>query len=136
MAFVLDTSVTMAWCFSDEVTPSSEAVLDELRRTEAFVPSIWPLEVANVLLVAERRQRITMAQASAFAEQLAVLPISVHADSLPEALGPILATARSQQLSAYDASYLVLAMREGLPLATLDSRMRAAATQLGVSLIA
>lgn len=115
MAFVLDNSVAMAWCFPDEATAFTEAMLDDLRETESFVPSIWPLEVANVLLVAERRQRITTAQASAFAEQLGILPITVEAVSLDDALGPILTTARAQQLSSYDASYLALAMREGLP---------------------
>ena len=76
-AFVLDTSVTIAWCFEDEVTPYTEAVLDRLETTTALVPPVWQLEVANVLLVGERRKRLTQAQTARFVQLLRALPYRV-----------------------------------------------------------
>lgn len=135
MAFVLDASVAMAWCFADEATEYTESLLDSPRGTLATVPAIWPLEVANVLLVAERRGRLTQAQIVRFAQLLASLPITVDDAILAGALCPVLALAREQGLSAYDAAYLQLAMREGLALATQDARLRDAATRVGVALV-
>lgn len=136
MAFVLDTSVVMAWCFEDEASVYAESVLDSLRNTEAFVPSIWPLEVANVLLVGIRRRRVDETKAQQFLANLTSLPIHVDSVSLPRSTGAILQLARTQDISAYDASYVDLAMRRGLELATRDVRMREAATRLGVPLLA
>lgn len=133
MAFVVDSSVTMAWCFEDETDPYTEGVLDRLRETEAIVPGIWPLEVANVLLVAERRRRITEAQAVRFVQLLRALPISVEVEGLALALGAVLSIGRQHELSAYDAAYLELAARQGLPLATQDLRLREAAARMGVT---
>jgi predicted nucleic acid-binding protein len=130
--FVLDASVTMAWCFNDEVTPYTETVLDRLQSASAAVPAIWPLEVVNVLLVGERRQRLTQAQTARFLELLQALPITVHHDLK---LDSLLALGRHHGLSAYDAAYLELAARLGLPLATQDEKLRAAATTVGVSLV-
>jgi predicted nucleic acid-binding protein len=76
--FVLDVSVTMAWCFEDEATPETWEILDRLQDEGAVVPALWPLEVANVLLLAERRNRTTAAHAGAFIEQLLRLPIRVE----------------------------------------------------------
>lgn len=135
MAFVLDASVTLAWCFENEATPYTEAVLERLGDTEALVPAIWPLEVANVLLVGERRKRLTEADTAHFVELLATLPITVEEEGLTEALGPVLALAREQGLSANDASYLELAARRGLSLATQDRRLSLAATRVGVPLV-
>ena len=131
--FVMDTSVAMAWCFEDEATESTDAVLDRLRGDEAAVPAIWPLEVANVLLVAERRDRISEAQVSRFLELLTQLPIEV--DDVPLDLAGIVAAGRRHELSSYDASYLVLAERLGAPLATLDRRLAKAADRAGVELL-
>ena len=135
MAFVVDASVTMAWCFLDEATSYTWAVLDRLQDTGAVVPTIWPLDVASVLLVGERRQRLTAAETTRFVQTLQGLPITVDDGEMTGALGPILALGREHGLSAYDAAYLELAMRLGLPLATQDARLSAAAARTGVPLI-
>jgi predicted nucleic acid-binding protein len=127
---VIDTSIAMAWCFEDESTEATDAVLDRLRDDEAAVPAIWPLEVANVLLVAERRGRLSEAQANRFLELLSQLPIEV--DDAPRDLVGIVAAGRRHELSAYDASYLVLAERLGVSLATLDRQLAKAAERAGV----
>ena len=132
--FVLDTSLTAAWFFPDEVTEYTDRMLRRLRETSALVPIIWPLEVANTLLVGERRQRLTEAQTARLVQFLQELPIRVaEGVSLP-AMVSLLALGRQHALSVYDASYLALAMREGLPLATRDDRLRAAAESAGVPL--
>jgi len=131
--FVIDTSVAIAWCFEDEATPATEAVLDRLREDQVVVPAIWPLEVANVLLVAERRGRLTEAQASRFLELLAQLPINV--DTSPTDMAGIVATGRRHTLSSYDAAYLLLAERLGAALATLDKPLAKGARKAGVQLL-
>lgn len=132
MAFVLDTSVTMAWCFEDETTPYTETILERLQVEKALVPGIWPLEVINVLLVAERKARLTPAQADAFLESLGELPISVQDTPWPDKFTPLLLRGRLTYLSAYDAAYLDLALRGGWPLATHDRKLQEAAQLLGV----
>ena len=129
----MDASVAMAWCFEDEAIEATDIVLDRLRDDEAAVPAIWPLEVANVLLVAERRDRLSEAQASRFLELLTQLPIEV--DEAPHDLAAIVAAGRRHELSSYDGSYLVLAERLGAPLATLDRRLAKAAERAGVELL-
>ena len=136
MPFVLDASVTMAWCFADEGTTFTEAVLDRLRVEGAVVPAVWSLEVTNTLVLGERRQRASPAEIVAFARLLQTLPIEIEAASeLSTALGPVHALAREHGLSSYDASYVELALRRGLPVATLDARMLTAAARLGVPVI-
>lgn len=131
---VLDASVTVAWCFPDESTAYSEAVLDLLgNAAEAVVPAIWPFEVANALLMGERRKRITAAQVTSVLERIRDLPVTVDAVRVDRAFGPILLLARNEQLTEYDAAYIELAMRESLPLATLDDRLRRAAKSAGVA---
>ncbi len=134
MTIVVDTSVTMAWCFEDEANPSADAVLDQLRDDDALVPSLWRLKVANVLLVAERRGRLSEAQATRFVGLLEQLPIRVDLDGTD--LISVLGLARHHGLSAYDACYLDLAQRLGLPLATLDSDLAAAGRAAGVTIVA
>lgn len=131
--FVVDANVTMAWCFEDEATEATEAVLDRLRSERVLVPAIWPLEVANVLLVAQRRSRVNEAQIGRFVHLLAQLPIDVDETSADVA-SPV-ALSRTHELSSYDASYLLLAERAGLPLATLDDRLAKAAARAGVPLV-
>lgn len=130
MTFVVDASVTMAWCFEDEVTPATDAVLERLIEEEAIVPALWRLEVANVLLVAERRGRMTEAQATRFLDLLERLPIRVDPAS-PE-VAALLGVGRRHALSAYDAAYLALAERMSVPIATLDQRLLAASRRAGV----
>lgn len=129
----MDASVTMAWCFEDEATPDTDAVLDTLGTDAAVVPAIWPLEVANVLLVAERRGRLSEAQSSRFESLLAQLPIDI--DDHPADIAVLTALGRRHELSSYDASYLALAQRLGAGLATLDRPLASAAARAGVELL-
>ena len=133
--FVLDCSVTMAWVFDDEDDPYAASVRDRLGGDVAVVPSIWPLEVGNALLVAERRKRVSRAEALRFAGILRQLPIDVDATPALAALDGLLAIAHDTGLSVYDAEYLDLAATHGLPLATLDKTLRRAARRLGVMLL-
>ena len=132
--FVLDTSVTMAWCFDDESNPYANAVLESLEQNTALVPNIWLLEVSNVLVVAERRKRMTKADSVHFQELLKELPIQIKPSGRQRIFGESLDLAREQNLSAYDAAYLDLAMRAGCPIATLDNTLREAAKRCGVAL--
>lgn len=134
-AFVLDCSVTMAWAFDDEEEPSAAAVRDRLTSGEAFAPWLWTLEVCNALLVAERRGRLGADEADEFVDLLGMLPIRVEATPAGRLLPEVLALGRRTGLSAYDASYLDLALRLGVPLATVDGRLRAAAEGEGVRLL-
>src|SRR4051794_28372588 len=132
--FVLDGSVTLVWGFEDESDAYAEAVLNSMPTLRADVPSLWSLEVANVLLVGERRGRLTTADATKFLSLLGTFPIVVDGETTARAWSDTLNLARANGLSAYDAAYLELAMRRGLPLATLDAPLKAAATKVGVPL--
>ena len=132
---VIDCSVVMAWCFEDEADKYADSILDMLASAEAVVPSIWALEVANVLLVGERRNRLKEADTARFIELLRELPISVDNETSDHAMREILSIGREQGLSSYDAAYLELAMRHGLALATRDNTLRKAAKKSGVKLI-
>jgi len=103
--------------------------------TEVLSPAIWPFEVANALLVAERRKRIKMAQVTALLRRIAGLPVSIEPIVTNSAFNQILSIARQNNLTEYDASYVELALREGLPLATLDGELRTAAGHLGINLV-
>ncbi len=132
--FVLDCSVTMAWCFGDEGTPYTHEVRDSLATTQAVVPSLWSLEVANATVVGERRKRLDEARSQRFIVLLNALPIVIDHESSGRAFGDIIHLARAHQLSAYDAAYLELAIRRGLPLACLDGKLKIAAMSAGVVL--
>ncbi len=132
--FVLDCSMTMPWCLEDEANPRSDAVLECLETQEAVVPNHWSLEVANVLTICERRKRVTAARISQFLGFLSGLPIVFDEQTSKKALGEVLTLARAWRLSAYDAAYLELAMREACPLASLDASLNEAATGLGIVL--
>ena len=130
---VLDASVALAWSFGDEHSGEANAVADYLVTARAVVPSIWPLEVANALLSAERRGRLDADERSQIIDLLTALPIDVEHGSLALSLGAISDVAQAHGLSAHDASYVELAHRLAIPLATLDARMAAAALALGVA---
>jgi len=119
--FVLDCSIVMAWAFEDEADAYAESVGDAMPVAHAFVPSLWPIEVANCLLVGERRKRTTEAKV-------------VDEQTAPRSWRETLALARTHQLSVYDATYLELASRRGFPIATLNGRLKAAAIAVGVPL--
>ena len=132
--FVLDNSVVMAWAF-DERSDAARAAVHRLEDSTALVPSVWPLEFSNALLVAERRGRIVEAAVSRIRGIVSSLPIHVIADHPPRVMTEVLALARAHGLTVYDASYLDLAMRQGLPLASLDEDLVAAAKRCGVRLM-
>lgn len=131
-AFVLDCSVIVAWYLEDEMNPYAEAIEDALAKDNAVVPSLWPLEVGNVLLVGERRKRTSELKVSQFISLLQSLLIHVEDQTTKRAWTDILNLARAHKLSTYDASYLELAMRRGLALATLNDRLKDAARAVGV----
>ena len=134
MTFVLDASVTLGWYLPDERNDYANRILRRLAEEAAIVSGIWHIEVANGLLVAERRGRISAPDIPRIHSLLSVLPIAPVGPALDSALGPVLVVARTYGLSAYDASYLELALREGHPLATLDRNLRAAARKSEVAL--
>ena len=131
--FILDSSVTLSWYFKDEANGYANLVRRSLSRAAAVVPALWPLEVANILILGERRQRSTEAEASKWLRYLQMLPIRVDEETAARAWSDILHVARSYDLSAYDAAYLELAIRLGLPLASLDDRLKRAAASAGVA---
>lgn len=135
MSFVLDTSVTMRWFFGDgkpvELTFAAK-VLDALRTDTAIVPVTWGLEVANVIARAEAKALVTEARSGEFLELLEGVSIEVDGATFTHARSGTLQLARRHKLSAYDASYLELALRRGLPLATLDEDLQKAAKKVGV----
>jgi predicted nucleic acid-binding protein len=135
MEWVFDASITMAWCFENERIDYTDDLLRRLASSPAVVPQLWPLEVGNVLLLGVRRNRITEAKKSQFLSVLQKARIYIDAHTAGNALGQILATAEEHSLTTYDASYLELAMRLGLPLATLDTQLQTTARKVGVALL-
>jgi predicted nucleic acid-binding protein len=133
MEIVLDASVALTWCFKNEATAAADRVLERLAIETAAVPALWHLEIANVLALSERRQRITPAASAEFIALLETLVIIVDEETPSRAFGRVLDLAREERLTAYDAAYLELAMRLGLPLASKDADLCDAAERLGVS---
>jgi len=135
VSFVLDTSVTMRWFFGDgkpQELAYAGKVLDAMKDANAHVPVTWRLEVANVIAKAEAKALVTEARSGAFLEMLEGVDIEVDAATFAHALSDTLQLARRYKLSAYDASYLELALRLGIPLATLDEDLQKAARKAGV----
>ncbi|MGH9899949.1 MAG: type II toxin-antitoxin system VapC family toxin [Pyrinomonadaceae bacterium] len=135
MPFVLDASMTMSWCFADESTPYSHSVLRALLDTYAEVPALWPFEIANVLAINERKQRITATLSSEFIKTLSDLDIRVEQPNPPVDSNALLPLVRRYGLTAYDAAYLELAKRKSLPLATFDKDLLKAASLEGAVLM-
>lgn len=133
--FVIDASVVMTWCFEDERSRYGDRVLDRLTETIAVVPAVWPLEVTNVLAVAERRGRLSRADSVRFMTLLQTLPIVVEDQARDAVFGPVFAIAADNGLTSYDASYLQVALREGVAIATLDKAMRKVAGRLRVPVL-
>jgi len=129
---VIDASVALAWCFADEATPATDALVPLVRREGATVPAHWGLEVTNALLVAERRSRITSDEVAAHLRTIAALGIQVDPETDRRVGRDILKVARAGGLSIYDAAYLELAQRLVVPLATLDKELAKAASKSGV----
>ena len=132
MAFVLDCSVAMAWVFPDEASEATDRLRDSLIDDRAFVPSLWPVEVGSVLLTATRRGRIDMSEWLVICASLDALPIEIEPVSASLVWEHALALANRYDLSVYDATYIELALRMRLPLATLDQSLATAAQTAGV----
>lgn len=134
MSIVLDNSVALAWCFKDERTALSIALLDRVARDGAVAPQLWPLEAVNGLLAAERRRRIDRETRLTLTGFLAKLPITIDPETADRTWSATARLAETHRLTAYDAAYLELAQRLGLPLATQDAALIAAARATGVGL--
>ena len=135
MTFVVDSSVALTWCFAEERTPETAALLASVTHFGGFAPSLWPLEVLNGLWVAERRKRIDRAKRCTLIDTLAALPIKLDPETAAQAWAVTARLAQQHGLTLYDAAYLELAQRLELPLATLDVQLRAAADAVGVPLL-
>ena len=135
MRFVIDNSVSMRWFFGDgkpkDLAYAAE-VLDAMRNGSALVPVTWGLEVANVIARAEAKGLVTEARSEVFLGMLEEVDIEVDEATFSRTLSDTLQLARRYRLSAYDASYLELALREGIPMATLDEDLQKAARKAGV----
>lgn len=135
MSFVLDASIALAWCFSDEATPLTTALLKKIESEKAYVPQLWTLEMGNILVTAERKKRISFAKIVEFLSILEELDIQVDHETSLRGFHEIMSLAHSEKLTTYDAAYLELAMRLGLPIATKDSALKEAAKRLGVVIL-
>jgi predicted nucleic acid-binding protein len=131
LAFVVDASVTLSWCFDDERHPYGQAALDALATAEAVVPCVWPLEVSNALLIAERRKRVTLNRVTEFLADIGALAIQVDHAQRSVVWSDVIRLARVNMLTIYDAAYLEVALRHGIPLATSDKALVAALAACG-----
>jgi predicted nucleic acid-binding protein len=134
-AFVLDASIALAWCFADEATPATDALLDRLAEEEAVAPGLWRIEVANALVMAERRGRLSVAGLTRSVGLLQQLAVAIDPEGSGRAFRELLDLARSERLTVYDAAYIELALRLGLPLASKDDKLRRAAAGLGLTVL-
>lgn len=132
---VLDASLALSWALPDEASTYSDAVLAKVAASGALVPGLWPHEMANGLLMAQKRGRYTTAQRMAFVEELLRLPIEVETSGARAILDGQATLAERYGLTAYDAAYLDLALRHGIALATQDKAMKAAADKAGVAIV-
>lgn len=135
MSLVIDSSIVLAWVYADETTAPVTAVLEALIADGAWVPGIWPLEVANVLEMGVRRGRNSSEFRDSTLADLALLPIRIDPDTSANAWGATLKLAERHKLTVYDAAYLELALRRSHSLATLDGELRAAAAVENVTLL-
>lgn len=134
-ALVVDASIALAWCLDDEHRDDADRALEVVAVDGAVVPAVWPLEMANGLRSAERRGRLAAADLPRLRLLLEALPIVIDRTDLATAIGGIVDLARAHDLSAYDASYVALALGHDLPMATSDERLRAACERAGVRLL-
>jgi predicted nucleic acid-binding protein len=135
MSLILDSSATLAWVYCDETTEAIRHIFDRLIANGAWVPGLWKLEVANILEMGVRRGRHDAAFRDATLADLALLPINLDSETDRQAWGATARLACRHRLTLYDAVYLELAQRRGLPLATLDRELHAAAHAEGVPIL-
>ena len=131
---VIDASMALAWCFPDESSDNADAVLVALEGKTIRVPSIWPVEIANAVLVGERNKRLRQPEIQRFTALLEGLSLAQDSQTVGEHISHVLPLAREYGLSAYDAAYLELSIRYEAPLATLDSKLQKAAKSAGVTI--
>ncbi len=132
-AVVVDSSIALTWCFEDEASAETDRLFERVRDDGAIVPALWHLELSNVLLRAEKRGRISRADAATRLGLIADLPISVDQETTARAWRETLSLAREEKLTTYEAAYLELALRRGLPLMTRDGELAGAAKRLGIA---
>ncbi len=130
---VIDCSIALTWVFEDEASPQTDTLFERVRDEGAIVPALWHLELGNVLLQAEKRGRIGRGDVMTRLDLIAELPISVDQQTTARAWREILTLARAEGLTTYDATYLELAVRRGLPLLTKDGDLADAARRMGVA---
>jgi predicted nucleic acid-binding protein len=131
-AAVIDASLALTWCFDDQATPETDRLLDRVRDDGAVAPALWRLELANVLLQAEKRGRISAEDVEQRLRLIAQLPISIDSETNSRAWRDTIDLARSEGLTSYDAAYLELALRRHAPLMTLDRDLAIAARRRGL----
>lgn len=132
---VVDSSAALAWSFVDERNAATLAIASRVRDEGAVVPSLWKLEVANILRLAVRKERITALERNDTLKDFERLGIEIDGETADRAWNETLAVADRHDLTVYDAAYLELAKRRGLPLATLDQALANAARQEGVEVL-
>ena len=135
MSFVIDASIALSWCLPGENDPKRQAILDRLGEVEGLAPQIWPLEVLNGLLMAERRGRINATERQRLMGFLRQLPITIDSETASRAWIDTADLAARWRLTSYDATYLELAIRAGVALATADTALSAAARAMGVEVL-
>ncbi len=135
MAFILDCSMALAWIIPDEKDSQAQEILERLVDEGAIVPGLWSLEVANVLLISQKRGRLTHAETESALENMATLPIEIDGETNKNAWGTTIKLAMEHNLTAYDAAYLELAMRKKVPLATLDKKLHSACVSAGIKVL-
>jgi predicted nucleic acid-binding protein len=135
MTFVVDSSIALTWCFEDEATQTADALLAQLTDDGAYAPSLWPLEVLDILVTAQRRGRITSEARQNRLALLHALPITIDTETAGQAWTITNMLAERYGITLLNATYLELAQRLNLPLATLNPKLRAAAQALGVPLL-
>jgi len=133
-AFVIDGSIALSWFFADEANENADLVAAALAESTALVPALFHLEIANALVVGERRKRCTAEQSTTFLTLLAGLPIEIDSQTMTRAWSSTIQLARAHELTAYHAAYLELAKRQTAPLATHDEKLIDAAKATGVKL--
>jgi predicted nucleic acid-binding protein len=136
VSVVIDSSMALTWCFEDEASAQSDAIFERVRDDGAVVPALWHLELANVLLQAEKRGRIAHRDVATRLKLISELPITTDHETPMRAWREVIALARTENLTTYDAAYLELAIRRDLPLSTNDDALIAAARRVGVTILA
>ena len=135
---VLDASVALSWLFERETGAErrrSVSALERLEKDSAVVPALWQTEVLNALLVGERRKLVMPAQSTEYLARLGLLPISIDSASPTARRDAVVGLGRQHDLTAYDATYLDLAMRAGGPLASFDRPLVKAAEAVGIEVL-